>query len=464
MARRTVPQSPMARGQLMLGWQPAADRSTGLKSEADGERLEPIWHSGEGHLVTIAPTGAGKGVSCIIPALLTWDGPAIVVDPKGENFAVTAERRRQLGQKVAVLDPFNVTETEQWDALNPLDLVAADSPSAPDDAAVIAKLLIQGRVSVRDPFWDERAESLIAGLVLYVAMTTRAPLRSLAEVRFLIEQNEAGLDATAKDMHRTGNTDVAAAANILQTRASNTRSGIMSSTSSHLSFLRAGPVQSSLAESTISLEDVQRGLPMTIYLVVPPDKLISHGKLLRLWLGVLMTTLARRRRQPLKPTLLILDEAAQLGPLDELRAAVTLMRGYGVKVWSFWQDLSQLMHTYPLDWRSIMNNCSVQQMFGAATPQASAEVETYLGGRLPRLAGLGQSEALLIERGETPRTVTRPNYLTDRMFRGLARSNPFYRGRPGAERGAVPGNTERSGTEDGEGGDNVIEFPRDRIR
>jgi len=100
-------------------------------------RPSPAWHAGEGHLVTIAPTGAGKGVSCIIPALLSWDGPAIVVDPKGENHAVTAARRKALGQEVAVLDPFAVTDVRHLDSLNPLDLIDRDGASAADDAAVI---------------------------------------------------------------------------------------------------------------------------------------------------------------------------------------------------------------------------------------------------------------------------------------------------------------------------------------
>ncbi|MDH5728886.1 MAG: type IV secretory system conjugative DNA transfer family protein, partial [Gammaproteobacteria bacterium] len=35
----------------------------------------PIWHQSKEHLITIAPTGAGKGVSCIIPTLLEYHGP-----------------------------------------------------------------------------------------------------------------------------------------------------------------------------------------------------------------------------------------------------------------------------------------------------------------------------------------------------------------------------------------------------
>src|SRR4051812_4199702 len=69
----------------------------------------PLGYGGEGHLITVAPTGAGKGRSVIIPNLLSYDGPVVVTDPKGENFAVTARARRQMGHAVYKLDPFGVT-------------------------------------------------------------------------------------------------------------------------------------------------------------------------------------------------------------------------------------------------------------------------------------------------------------------------------------------------------------------
>lgn len=72
---------------LLLGWTPP---------EKGGGFRKDVWDDGaEGHLMTIAPTGAGKGVSASIPACLTWQGPLIVIDPKGEHYAVTARRRRE---------------------------------------------------------------------------------------------------------------------------------------------------------------------------------------------------------------------------------------------------------------------------------------------------------------------------------------------------------------------------------
>jgi type IV secretion system protein VirD4 len=45
------------------------------------------------HLLTIAGSRAGKGVSLIVPNLLLYEGSALVVDPKGENACFTAARR-----------------------------------------------------------------------------------------------------------------------------------------------------------------------------------------------------------------------------------------------------------------------------------------------------------------------------------------------------------------------------------
>jgi hypothetical protein len=46
----------------------------------------PLAFSGEGSLITVAPPGSGKTQCHVIPSLLNWDGPAIVLDVKGELY------------------------------------------------------------------------------------------------------------------------------------------------------------------------------------------------------------------------------------------------------------------------------------------------------------------------------------------------------------------------------------------
>ncbi len=59
------------------------------------------------HVSVYAKTGAGKGVSCLIPWLLTNDESAVIVDFSGELTLLTAEfREKVMGHEVRILDPF----------------------------------------------------------------------------------------------------------------------------------------------------------------------------------------------------------------------------------------------------------------------------------------------------------------------------------------------------------------------
>src|SRR5690606_8783851 len=129
--------------------------------------IDPILMEREGHLMTIAPTGAGKGTGCVIPALLRHEGPVIVIDPKGENAAVTARRRREMGHRIVVVDPMGVTDLP-GDTLNPLDLIDIHDASAVDEVAVIAGTLCHVARDPRDTFWVSRATHLVVGAILHV--------------------------------------------------------------------------------------------------------------------------------------------------------------------------------------------------------------------------------------------------------------------------------------------------------
>lgn len=95
----------------------------GLAEGTGPQYLEPILHSGEGHVITVSPAGADKGVSRFIPVLLSYKGLAIVIDPKCENNDVTARARRKIGQHVIRLAPFNgrVATTKERGTFNPLE-------------------------------------------------------------------------------------------------------------------------------------------------------------------------------------------------------------------------------------------------------------------------------------------------------------------------------------------------------
>ncbi len=405
---------------LLLGWAGSKEDNT----------ASPVWDtSREGHLMTIAPTGGGKGISCAIPALLTWQGPAIVVDPKGENYAVTAERRRQMGHLVHRLDPFRVAGEDIGDSLNPMDLIDPHEDCFEDNAAVVAKLCMQEYATLHDPFWDERATAMIVAVIceLFRALKRQPTLRDVQEAikgAPIADDLHPMLKGHGAEQEQPRGISMRHIINASEFSTEKTRASIMATAHAHMGFLRSPAVHASLTSSTIPLDDITAGAMQTIYIILPPDKLITHGKLLRLWIGVMLSAVARRRRAPQQPTLFLIDETAQLGPMTELKSALTLMRSYGVRVWTFWQDLSQLKAIYPKDWESIINNSAIQQYFGVKSPPACKALAEFLGNAYPD-EGIPDEHQLMFN-GRHISTMKRPNYLLDPLFKGLASPHPFH--------------------------------------
>ncbi len=423
---------------LLVGWSleaehqrvPVGFRFAGASTEhrRAGEHLDPILFTAEGHLITIAPTGAGKGIGALIPTLLRHPGQVIVIDPKGENYRVTAARRRAMGQRVVLFDPFGITGEEACnkDGFNPLDLLKLDSPVVEEDAFTLAAMLVAEK-SMRDPFWDNMARHVVTALMLHIVQSLPGPLRNLGELHYLLNQARDGWAVTLLEMERSKLAPIRLGGAAISGWEPKVRASIMATAQSHVGFLRGSGVQGHLTRTTFEVQDFVDGAPMSIYLVLPPERLDSHAALLRLWVGSLVSLVLRRRHPPQRKTLFLLDEAAQLGPLDQFRQAVTLLRGYGLQTWSFWQDFSQLQRLYPEDWETIFNNCKVFQAFGFNTFNAARAAAQAAGHPDPQaLFEMDADEMMLMIAGDEPVIAQRPNYLIDAPFEGLFEPNPYH--------------------------------------
>src|ERR1700747_2042150 len=115
-------------------------------------------YSGPRHVVTVAPNRTGKGTCAIIPNLLLLPRSVICVDPKGQNAAVTA-RRRRAGGPVYVLNPFGEHTGAPWSLpqhrFNPLAHLSIDSPNLSADVAGVAEALIV--TEGKEPHWADSA-------------------------------------------------------------------------------------------------------------------------------------------------------------------------------------------------------------------------------------------------------------------------------------------------------------------
>jgi type IV secretion system protein VirD4 len=420
---------------LFLGWEGTDHTPTlGFRPGASGKIARtPLTYTGDGHLMTIAPTGAGKGVGVIIPALLTYPGSVIVTDIKGENYQVTARYRRALGQQVVVLDPFGlVTAKDKADKLNPFDLFKIPGSDTESDAEMLAAQLAVGHEFTSDRYWEDTGRGLVAGLVADVATSSPVEKRNLCTLRELLYNDDldytlaVALDTRKKNMSPLARDEFIA---YLAAPSDKTRPCIRTTATTFVKCLGSTCVARSLEKSTFDLCDLLNNKPMTIYLVLPPEKLLSHRGLLRLWVVTLLTIVMRRARLPKVRTLFLLDEASQLGSLDLLPQAVSLLRGYGLQLWTFWQDLSQLIKLYPSNWEAVVNNAAVLQAFGVPGHAARVGWRAVLGEADAQLASeLHAEEMLVAVTGQPTTRHTRANYLLDKAFAGRFDANHRFSG------------------------------------
>ncbi len=348
-----------------------------------GRFLKPLIRiQTEKHLLTIAPTRAGKGVGTIIPNLLTYRGSAFVIDPKGENAWATAGRRKAMGQRVHVLDPWNITGLGQA-RFNPMALLDASSVDLTEDAALIAEALVPSNTgTISEAFWEEEAKALLTGLLLYIVTHEPPALQTLPRLRELLTMDAPDFHSLIAFMgtSNAANGLVARCANRHRQKPERERASVVSSAQSHTHFLDSPRIQATLAHSDFQPADLKTG-PVTVYLVLPANRLHSYARWLRLVVNCLLSGLSDTPSRTSHPVLFILDEFPALGRLASIETALGLMAGFGVQLWPIVQDLAQLKHLYPDRWASFLANAGAIQAFGVNDPMTADTLSKFLGTR-----------------------------------------------------------------------------------
>jgi len=386
-----------------------------------------ITFGGDGHLITVAPTGAGKGRAAIIPNLLTYPGSVIVIDPKGENYNVTSRARRAMGQQIVRLDPFHLID-DKPDNFNPFDILEFTGKVINDEVrGMFEAILAEPILFKEDPFWDEAARSLVSGLALYLATSPDTTRRNLSELRSLLYKDDVVYNIAKTLDSETGILQEAyeEMSTYLQGQ-DRTRADILMTAQQYFRLFGSPSIRASVSSTTFDIEALINGEPVSIYIVLPPSKIVSHRRLLRVWVGALLSVISARRKIPAMRTLFLLDEAAQLGYLRIIETAITLLRGYGLITWSFWQDLSQLKKLYPNSWESIFNNCSVIQLFGNRNFAVAKEFASIVGVAPEELKDVARDEQTLVIDNEGPLLARKLDYLRDDVFKGRFDPNPHY--------------------------------------
>ena len=331
-------------------------------------------YDGPAHLITLAPTRAGKGVGTVIPNLLGVDRSVLVIDPKGENARIAGEARRRFGT-VHILDPFEVSGMSSA-AYNPLDRLTPNSLDLGEDAASLTEALVMDPPGqVTEAHWNEEAKAILGGLIMFCVCHEDRDRRTLATVREYLTLPPDRLKALLELMQDSDAAGglIARAANRFLGKADREAASVLSNAQRHTHFLDSPRIAKVLSRSDFHFSDLRHRIT-SVFLVLPPNRMDAYSRWLRLLVSQALQDIARdaeasvgaqRASQRLKtPALFLLDEFAALGRLEAVERAMGLMAGYGLQLWPILQDMSQLKDLYGDRANTFIANAGVQQVFG----------------------------------------------------------------------------------------------------
>lgn len=405
--------------RLILGRDGVSARSVGFAGRVSEKQGNLVTYSGEGHLITIAPTGTGKTSGPVICNALTHPGQLIVIDMKGEIHTATALARRDMGQAVHVLD---LRDNGLPGSLNPLDLVMESGTDHAAMARSLAAEMIERGADERDRFWNDWAETMLAGSIAWLLSDCPPEERKLSAVFDLFTGDDVDykIAVLMDEKERIRNRAARAAfASYLQLSDQGTRPSVLGSTLTHLRLFDSDLIRRVTDTSTIDVPALVAGEPMSLYIIVPPSRITAYRPVLRAWISGLILAMTQRTKLPAERTLMLCDEAGNIGRIDALFTAATLLRSWGLTLWTLWQNVAQLQ-AYGVQANTLVDNAGVIQVFGARNLRMAQDLANIIGGvSAEQIMGMGKDEQILLIEGVMTRC-KQARYYSDSFFEAKA--------------------------------------------
>lgn len=303
-------------------------------------------------ILVLGPQRSRKTTGLVVPTLLEWNGPAVVTSVRSDVAMATIAHRSRLGQ-TWVFEPTGElfsggSAITTW---NPVD-GCEDFERA---VAMAHALTEAGRSDSgnrqMEGFWYEQASLLIQPL-LHAAACSRMTMRDVS--RWI--RTETRAEVQARLMYAPSRE----AADIFQsfgTMAEVTRSGVYATARSVLRVYESEAVRRASEAGGFSVPDLFSGCH-TLYLCAPPEEQERLAPVFTALVRSVITEAYRRQGQALN-LLLLLDEAGNIAPVENLDTIATTAAGTGIQLVSVFHDMAQLTATYDEHRaRSIMTNHS----------------------------------------------------------------------------------------------------------
>ncbi|MEO8630403.1 MAG: type IV secretory system conjugative DNA transfer family protein, partial [Betaproteobacteria bacterium] len=330
-----------------------------LGFERDGS---PLSYDGNAATLIFGPPGSFKTVGVVANQLLDEPGKRsfVVIDPKGEVAAITANQRRRVcgAANVKIINPYGVLvdrrpdlKSDGWNPLGDLDPATAGFG---DECAAKGDALIKTDSNEHQKHFPDSARSGITGIIMVEVSETVArklpPL--LANVRDHLTQEPKALKKFIEGIlgYYKGNLDIES--RLRKFAADTDEVASIKSTIETQTAWMTKPMRDDMKTSGGVDFRACAKQPTTIYVILPTQELQNKAVYLRL---VLSSALRSLYREDSVPTTLLVEEGFVLGHHAEIEQALSILRGFGSRMTIVFQSLQQIKKLYSDTWGLFMS-------------------------------------------------------------------------------------------------------------
>lgn len=351
------------------------------------KKLLYLVHDGAEHILAFAPTRSGKGVGLVIPTLLGWRHSTVVLDIKGENYALSAGWRRKYLHHICLrFDPSSLSNSVKF---NPIEEVRFGTDHEVGDAQNLALM-------ISDPYglgfkshWDRQAYSLITGLILFdlYEASQEGATANLPRVALLLSDPKRSQEELFVAMFNCPHEVVASVGRDMMDKPDEERGSVVSTANGHLVLYKDPIVSKNISRSEFKLSDLMNHeKPVDLYLVLNPKDKQRLMPIIRILMAQIVTVLCpelqfeggRPKENYKHRLLLLLDEFPALGKIEVIGNALGFLAGYGIKAYLICQDLEQLLNAYG-EKENITSNVHIQAVYAPNKPRTAKYISDACG-------------------------------------------------------------------------------------
>ena len=335
----------------------------------DGKKM---WvDDGEYHTLVIGQSGSGKTSALVDPQVysLCKHGESMVItDPKGEIYRRHANRLKDNGYKIVVI---NFRDPREGNAWNPLTIPYRMYKQGKIDKAQelledIAQNIFISKQNTNDPFWESSSSAYFTGLAVGLFEDAKENEVNISSIEYMSTCGEEknGISKFDKDYFTLKGESSSAYkyAKATITAPNETKSSILSVFQDKIKNFASRPELSEmLSYSDFNMEDIGKE-KTAVFLIVHDEKTTYHSLatiFIKQLYEVLIDVAHKNPKGELKyRTNFILDEFANMPALKDVTSMVTAARSRKIRFTFIIQNFAQLDEVYgEKNAETIRSNC-----------------------------------------------------------------------------------------------------------